>query len=460
MKPLRTTFREGSPGSLTRRDTLRLGLGAAGGLLVPRSLVAAPDGGIAAGASPAEGRPARARARSVIQVWLWGGPSHLDTFDPKPEAGSDYCGPLGNPLATNVAGIRIGELLPELAKCADRYALIRGMTHGVFAHETAAYVVQTGRMPGDRQVFPSAGAVVSLCKGYEAGYRGLIPPYVVLTEPQGRFSDSGFLGVRHKPFATGGDPARTPFLVEGIVAPGISTARQRSRRELLANLNTLAHAMRGDPRLQALARCEQEAYELILGDAGKVFELAGEPADLRDRYGRSTFGQSCLLARRLVESGVPYVTINSRGWDTHKQHFQAMRRMLPDLDRGLATLLKDLADRGLLESTIVWCGGEFGRTPKVQNEAPWNGGRGHWGRVFSTLVAGGGFRGGVVVGASDPKGLEVAERPVHPADLLAAIYELLGIDAGMRLPHPEGAAVTVLPPPAERQGGGRLVEVL
>jgi uncharacterized protein (DUF1501 family) len=153
-------------------------------------------------------------------------------------------------------------------------------------------------------------------------------------------------------------------------------------------------------------------------------------------------------------------TINSRGWDTHKQHFQAMRRMLPDLDRGLATLLKDLADRGLLESTVVWCGGEFGRTPKVQNEAPWNGGRGHWGRVFSTLVAGGGFRGGVVVGKSDAKGLEVAERPVHPADLLAAIYELLGIDAGMRLPHPEGAAVTVLPPPSERQCSGRLVEVL
>ena len=444
-----------NPGLLTRRSALRCGLGAAGGLLLaPRTMLAAVP------ATPAV-RPPRARARAVIQIWLWGGPSHLDTFDPKPEAGAEYCGQFTQALGTKVAGMRVGELLPELAKCADLYALIRSMSHGVFAHETAAYIVQTGRLPGDRQVFPSAGAVVSLLKGYEAGYRGLLPPYIVLTEPQGRFSEAGFLGVRHKPFATGGDPARTPFLVEGVVAQGISEARQRSRRELLTNLNTLAHALQGDPRLQALARCEQEAYDLILGDAGKVFELGREPAALRDRYGRSTFGQSCLLARRLVENGVPYVTINYRGWDTHKQHFQAMRRMLPDLDRGLATLLQDLASRGLLESTIVWCGGEFGRTPKVQYEAPWNGGRGHWGKVFSTLVAGGGFRGGRVVGASDARGLEVADRPVHPTELLAAIYELLGIDAGTRLPHPEGALVTVLPPAAERgRQGGRLVEVL
>ena len=175
---------------------LRSGLcGAAGLLLAPR--------GAAGRARAAPG----GRAKSVIQIWMWGGPSHLDTFDPKPEAGNDYCGPLNKPIATNVDGIRIGELLPLLAKQADKYSIIRSMTHGNNGHETAAYLVQTGRKPGDRLVYPGVGAVVSLFKGYDAGYKGLIPPYIVLTEPQGRFSEAGFLGPRYKPFATGGDPA-------------------------------------------------------------------------------------------------------------------------------------------------------------------------------------------------------------------------------------------------------------
>ncbi|MHC4919081.1 MAG: DUF1501 domain-containing protein, partial [Planctomycetota bacterium] len=175
----------------------------------------------------------------------------MDTFDPKPQAGNDYSGPLDKPIATNVDGIQIGELLPKLAKQADKYAILRSMTHGVNGHETASYMVQTGRQPGGRQVYPAVGAVVSLFKGYDAGYRGLIPPYIVLTTPQGRFSEAGFLGIKYKPFATGGDPARTPFLVEGVVAQGVTEARQKSRRKLLQELNTLAHAVKGDPRLQA-----------------------------------------------------------------------------------------------------------------------------------------------------------------------------------------------------------------
>jgi hypothetical protein len=385
-------------------------------------------------------------ARSVIQIWMWGGPCHLDTFDPKPGAGSDYSGPLDHPIATNVDGIQIGELLPQLAKMADQYALLRGMTHGVQAHETAAYMVQTGRLPGGRQVFPSAGAVVSLFKGYGAGYQGLIPPYIVLTQPQGRFAEAGFLGVRYRPFATGGDPARTPFLVEGVVAPGIPVERQRRRRDLLRQLDTLARAMPGDPAMRELAGCDTEAYDLILGDAGKVFDLGQEPDDLRGRYGRTTFGQSCLLARRLVERGVPYVTINYRGWDTHKQHFQEMRRKLPELDRGLSTLLGDLRTRGLLDTTIVWCGGEFGRTPKVLWQSPWNGGRGHWGHAFSTLIAGGGFKGGRVIGATDERGMAVVERPIQPSELLGAIYRQLGIGAAATLPHPDGRGVPLTVP--------------
>jgi len=416
-----------------------------------------------AGAWPARtrGAPKPAKAKSVIQIWMWGGPAHLDTFDPKPDAGRDYCGDLTKPIPTNVDGIVIGELLPLLAKQADKYAIIRSMTHGINGHETAAYMVQTGRPPGGREVFPSVGAVVSLFKGYDAGYKGLIPPYIVLTEPQGRFSEAGFLGSKYKPFATGGDPARTPFAVEGVVAQGITEERQKQRRALLHQLDTLGRTLQAETNLQAFCQSEEQAYELILGDAGKLFDLSQEKDELRVRYGKNTFGQSCLMARRLVEKGVPYVTINYKGWDTHKQHFQAMRRKLPELDSGFATLLQDLAERGLLDSTIVWWSGEFGRTPKVQWEAPWNGGRNHYGKVFSAVVAGGGFKGGRVVGASDARGEEVKDRPVYPVDLIAAMYELLGIDGNARLPNPQGLDLRVLPTPSDGvKSGGRLVEIL
>ena len=271
---------------MTRREAMRRGLfGAAGLLLAERLTLPA----FAAGPS--------ARAKAVIQIWMWGGPAHLDTFDPKPEAGYDYCGPFQNPIATNIDGIRICEMLPLLAKQADKYSIIRSMTHGVNAHETAAYIVQTGRMPGGRLVFPSVGAVVTKFKGYDAGYRGLIPPYIVLTEPQGRFSEAGFLGTRYQPFATGGDPAQSRFVVEGVVAENVSEKRQQARRELLHELDTLGRAMPGDAQLAASARCEQQAYELILGDGGKVFDLSQEKDELREQYGRNTFGQSCLMAR-------------------------------------------------------------------------------------------------------------------------------------------------------------------
>lgn len=392
---------------------------------------------------------------------MWGGPCHLDTFDPKPDAGTDFCGPLKSPIATNVDGIRICEMLPRLAEHADKYSIIRSMTHGNNGHETASYLMQTGRKSGDGQVYPCVGAVMSHFKGRDAGYRGLLPPYIVLTQPQGRFSEAGFLGSRNKPFATGGDPARTPFVVEGVVAPGISEERQRGRRELLHNLNTFNHAAKGDPRLAALAECEKEAYELMLGDAGKVFDLSQENTGLRERYGMSTFGQSCLMARRLVERGVPYVTINYNGWDTHKQHFQTMNRKLPELDKGFGTLLEDLYERGLLDDTIVWWGGEFGRTPRVEWEAPWGGGRNHYGKVFCSVIAGGGFKGGHVVGSSNKTGEEVAERPVSPTDLIGSMYELMGIDTEATLPHPQGVPVKVMPAGADGvTTGGRLREIM
>jgi Protein of unknown function (DUF1501) len=438
--------------SISRREAILRGFAGAGGFLMANAL------GFPAWA---ETQPVKAKAKSVIQIWMWGGPSHLDIFDPKPEAGYDYCGPLNKPIATNVDGIVIGELLPLLAKQADKYSIIRSMTHGINAHETASYMVQTGRKPGDRLVYPGVGAVVSLFKGQDTGNQGLIPPYIVLTEPQGRFSEAGFLGNRYKPFATGGDPAQTKFAVEGIVAQGVTDQQQRDRRELLHNLNTFEHILKDDASLKALNVSEEQAYELILGDAGKLFDLAQEKNDLRDLYGRNTFGQSCLMARRLVEKGVPFVTINYKGWDTHKQHFQIMRRKLPEMDKAISALLTDLSDRDLLDSTIIWWSGEFGRTPKVMWEEPWNGGRGHWGPVFSAMVAGGGFKGGHVVGASDAKGEQVKDRPVYPVDLIASMYELLGIDTDGKLPHPLGLPARVTPTPEEGVSmGGRLKEIM
>jgi hypothetical protein len=434
-----------SPLHFSRRDALRL-LGAS-------TLFAASP--LRAAAAPT------AKAKSVIQIWMWGGPSHLDTFDPKPAAGYDYCGPFDKPISTNVDGIQINELMPELAKQADKYSLIRSMTHGIFAHETASYAVQTGRRPGDRLVYPCAGAVVSLFKGETSGGSRLIPPYIVLTQPQGRFSENGFLGERYRPFATGGDPAQPRFAVEGVVAQGVTDQRQQSRRNLLHQLNTLENVMKDDPAWKTLDQSEQQAYELILGDAGKVFDLAQEKDEMRDRYGRNTFGQSCLAARRLVEKGVPYVTINYQGWDTHRQNFQIMRQKVPQMDKGLATLLQDLSERGLLESTVIWWSGEFGRTPRVMWEAPWNGGRNHWGDCFCAFVAGGGFKGGHIVGASDARGEQVKDRPVYPADLLGSVYELMGIDPEGKLPNPAGLDVRVTPSAADKiPMAGRLKEIM
>ncbi len=434
---------------ISRRDMLRYSAAGAGAALLGSPLAASAV------------KPAQ--AKSVIQIWMWGGPSHLDTFDPKPEAGYDYCGPYVSPVETNVSGIRICEALPLLAKQADKYAIIRSMTHGINAHETASYVVQTGRPVGG-DVYPCAGAVVSRFMGVDAGYKGLIPPYVVLTRPQGRFSESGFMGLRYKPFATGGKPSAPVFSVEGVIQQGITEARQRDRRQLLHELETYGKKMKDNPEFKRMDACEEQAYELILGDAGKVFDINGEDEKLKERYGRSDFGASCLVARRLVEQGVKYITINynySPNWDSHKKHFDVMKTRLPEFDRGFSTLLSDLSDRGLLDSTIVWCGGEFGREPKIGWEAPWNGGRSHYGKCFSHVIAGGGFKGGHVVGASNDKGMEVAERPVYPWDLIGSIYEQLGIDPAARLPHPQGLDVRVCPTEADGVTiGGRLREIM
>lgn len=442
--------------AISRRDAMRRGLYGAGGLLLADGL---GSGVLANTPPPAKTLPA-AKAKSVIQIFLWGGMSHVDTWDPKPDAGKEYMGEFNKVIPTNVDGIEVTSLFPELAKQADKYSLIRSMTHGVNGHETAAYLMQTGHSRGERLAYPSVGAVCTLFKGPD--YTGLIPPYVVLTKAQGRFSEEGFLGPKFKPFATGGDPNASRFEVEGVVARGITDNRQKARRALLEKMNTMGNTMAGNPVLNMDAQTKNEAYELILGSGKEVFDLNQESKELRDRYGRHTFGQECLAARRLVQAGVPYVVINyPGGWDTHKNHFETMRRQTPQLDQGLAMLLQDLSDHGLLDSTVVWCCGEFGRGPKIDWQPPWNGGRNHFGSVFSVLVAGGGFKGGRVVGSSDEKGMKVKERPVYPVDLLGSIYQLAGIDSSAMLPHPLGLEARVLPEVSDKvKSGGLLTEIM
>jgi hypothetical protein len=446
------------PKAISRREALRLGLAGAAGLLAAGRL------GRSALAADAATQPAnptiKVQAKSVIQVFLWGGMSHNDTWDPKPDSGNDYMGEFSKVIPTNVPGIELGALFPELAKQADKFSLIRSMTHRNNGHETAAYLMQTGHTPGERLAYPSVGAVFSMFKGKD--YKGIIPPYIVLTRPQGRFSEEGFLGPKFKPFATGGDPSAPRFEVEGVVSRSIPDNRQKARRELLDKMNTMGKAMADNPLVAAAEEAKKAAYELILGPGRDIFDLTKEKPELRERYGKHTFGQDCLVARRLVETGVPYVVINyPGGWDTHSNHFATMRRQCPNLDQGLATLLADLKDHNLLESTIVWCCGEFGRGPKVDWQPPWNGGRNHYGNVFSVLVAGGGFKGGRIVGSSDAKAEEVKDRPVYPVDLLGSIYRLAGIDPAARLPHPMGFEAHVLPPVSESvKSAGLLTEIM
>ncbi|MBF0196604.1 MAG: DUF1501 domain-containing protein [Planctomycetes bacterium] len=445
-------------GTLTRRKLIHSTLGG----LAAASALGHSNGILhAVPKAPSEGVfSTKRRAKSVIQIWLWGGACHLDTFDPKPEAGPEYAGPFTHSLKTNVPGIHINPKFPLLAKQAHRYSLIRSMTHGNNSHETASYMVQTGHPAGGKLVHPCLGAVLSHHTQSQSGYSLGLPPYIVMTKAQGRFSEAGFLGNKHKPFATGGNPAASVFAVDGIISPGITEKRQKARLDLLQKNDQLAHFLNQNATVGQNLKARQEAYDFCFGDLGNVFNPKMEKEATREAYGTQTFGQSCLVARRLVEAGVPYVTINFTGWDTHKKHFEAMNTKLPQLDQGVAMLLQDLDERGLLQDTIVWVGGEFGRTPKIQQLAPWNGGRSHFGAVFSTLIAGGGFQSGQIVGATDARGMEVADRPVSPWDFMGSLYTRLGIDPSGSIPHPYGYSVPLKPDHKYKQSGGFLHEIM
>ena len=424
--------------------------GTFGSILSPFSSSAAP--------APAAGRAAKKlckQAKSVIEIWVWGGPSQLETFDPKPKAPHDYNGGY-KAIPTNVPDIEISEFWPQMAKIADKYSIIRSMTHPYPGHETATYLMQTGRSPGGGKVFPAIGAVIAMFK--RKNYRGDIPPYIILTVPKGRFSEVGFLSEEFSPLVTGGNPNAPRFIVDGIVPPGGLTKEEQSERfALLGELDTFAKsAGTSIAALNDFSETGKGARKIIEGDGANVFDLSLESDAVRQRYGRTVFGQSCLTARRLVEAGVPYITINAQGWDTHKRHFETMKQKAAEMDQALSALISDLEQKNLLDSTIIWWTGEFGRTPKVDWHAPWNGGRNHYSRCFTSLVAGGGFCGGKVVGASDETASHVVSRPVTPVDMLGSIYELCGIDPDGPLPNPIGLDAPVLPPESQH---GRLREI-
>ncbi len=391
-------------------------------------------------------------AKSVIELWLWGGPSQLETFDPKPEAPADYNNGL-KAIPTNVPGLAIHEWWPNLAACGHLYSVIRSMTHPHFGHETATYLMQTGRNPGGGDVFPAIGTVTAMMKTRDKTYQGDLPPAVILTTAKGRFSEVGFLGDRYAPLVTGGNPNAARFVVDGIVPPGgLSPAEMARRFDLLKMVDVFGDAARFGDFLSA----GEQARRVIEGSAAKTFDLTQEPPEMRDRYGRTQIGQSLLAARRLVEYGVPYITVNMSGWDSHKRHFETMKNRTAETDRALAALLTDLADRKLLDTTVVWVSGEFGRTTKIDRDPPWNGGRNHYPTCFSALVAGGGFRGGCVVGKSDETASHVVARPVTPVDFLGSIYERCGIDPDGEMPNDVGKKLTILPPQSEH---GRLKEI-
>ena len=393
------------------------------------------------------------RAKSVILVYLDGGPAQTDTFDPKPETSRDYYGNYKEAIPTNVPGIEIGQKLPLLAQIADKYSIIRSLTHGVNGHETGHYAMITGDLSKGPVVYPSYGAVISFMK--KDSYKGILPPYISVTSANSRFNEGGFLGNNYKSFDTGGAPEKTEFAVEGIVNRYVDKTKADERMALL-------HAFEQLPiEKEVLDSLRQENMNFVWGASRQVFNLSNEPDSVRQRYGMNRLGQSCLTARRLVEAGVPFINVRTTGWDTHKKHFQKMNEMLPELDKALSALLIDLDQKGLLDSTIVLCGGEFGRTPKIMWEAPWNGGRAHFGTAFSYLVAGGGFKGGKVLGSTDKTGENVSERPVYPCDLIGTVYLLVGIDPKGVLPHVSEGKLPILPSLGkEGQSNGLLYELI
>lgn len=426
---------------VTRRDFLQVGALGAIGLGLPQYLAAKEAGQVKDGHDN----------RSCIMIFNLGAPSHIDLFDMKPNAAAEVRGPF-RPIDTVASGIQISELLPGHAKIADKFSLVRSCYHtGAAVHDAGWQMLQTGRMFAGGVNSPHAGSVVSYLKGRKSD----LPPFVVLPELMGRGGGNlpngqagGFLGKAHDPFALNADPSQANFKVPDLLPPaGIGEARMERRRQMREVVDSAIANFEATESAQMLNQNFEAAFRMMSSpQARKAFDLNEESAETRERYGMNRFGQSCLLARRLVEAGVRFVTINTFltvfdeiTWDIHGSKpftsIEGMKQQVcPMYDQAYSALIGDLVDRGLLDSTLVCNLAEFGRTPRV-NPA---GGRDHWPQCFSVYFAGGGVQGGRVVGASDPVGGVPADRPVGPGDVVATIFRSLGLNLETHLPGPAG----------------------
>ena len=410
----------------SRRDFLRIGALAPLGLSLAQLLASEKA---AAG---------KARAKSVILVFLGGGISHHDSFDPKPDAVEQIRGKYKS-ITTNVPGLNVTELLPNMAKVMDKVALVRSGSHENDHHETATNWVLSGRFGSLFGDHPAIGAVVA----HETGFSGVVPPYVAIPKNPSftwELGRSAWLGGRSESFKCG-NPNETDFRVRDLSQASTTPQTLDRRRTLLQAFDTLQSQIHASDQIATYDEFSQKAAQMILApQAQAAFDISKENEKLRDEYGRSEFGQSLLMARRLVESGVRFVTVNYGGWDMHDKIFEGLDKKLPEFDQSFARFIRDMDERGTLQDTLVVCMGEFGRTPKINDKA----GRDHWGRAGSMLFAGAGVRGGNVIGATDKNGAYVTDRPVRPADVAWTIYDALGIDANRELMTPEGRPSFIL----------------
>jgi hypothetical protein len=415
---------------ITRRSFVQAGALGVGGLLLPDFLRMREA---QAGELVDERR--RKEETAVILVWLSGGPGPMETWDPKPDAAPEIRGPLGS-IPTKVDGIRFGELLPEQAKVADKVAIVRSVNHGTGDHTKGNHWMLTGwegpnfndaTLP---QFNPSMGAATSRLRGAN---RPGMPPYAAVPHLRGGtdnfFHYHAYLGSQYDPFITNSDPNDPKYAVRDLKLPGgLTLERLDDRKRLLSTLDRFR--MENETGIEKRDGSYQRAFDLLTStDIRSAFDISAEPDSVRDRYGRHTFGQSALLARRLVEAGVTFVTVNCVPWDHHGtadryRTEEGARLLIPPLDKALAALIDDLVQRGLFDRVLVVAMGEFGRTPKM-NEA---GGRDHWGDVFSVLFANGRMKMGQAVGASSARGEYPSERPTSPQDVLSTVYWHLGID--------------------------------
>ncbi len=416
---------------LTRRSFVEAGVLGLGGLSLAQLFACR------AAAAQTAGSDNRPSDTSVILIWMSGGPGHHETWDPKPDAVSQYRGPF-SAISTNVSGMQFSELLPEQAKVADHLAVLRTVSHKSGDHTKGNHWMLTGfegpdfnKADNRVQRRPALGAVASLLRGSN---RPGVPAYVAAPHLRGGtdnfFHYAAYLGGAHNPFVTNSDPNTADFRVRDLsLRHGLTFDRLEDRRELLDTIDR--HRRRAERVMVDMNDHQQAAYELLTSPGVRAaFDLSREPPSLRDSYGRHTFGQSALLARRLVEHGVTFVTVNTQPWDHHGTANRlptekGANLLIPPVDRAIAALVRDLVDRGLYQKTLVVAMGEFGRTPKMNSAA----GRDHWGHSFSVLLGGGRFRMGQAIGTSDQHGAYVSDRPLHPEDVAATVYDHLGIDA-------------------------------